>query len=567
MPYRFPVKGEIRLRLDDYGEMDKERLSQRLHYCIRTAQQDWEADNQGINELNRLLAVEHRATTWLEVPVWIRDDFTRSEGEPSHRMAGLLIFDRAGTDISVGIDREVNADNVQPLEPLLRGLLSLLSLALKRAQDHKLIESERRMRQFDQALLEVDDTKQRYQGVLQALCRESEARSGIMVIRGNDPDILDIVATEGESLPAGLTKLRLPLEADYHPIVQAFKTRQQYVCQDFQNGPQIEKLVDGISSSSSNYWQSLDTGEQEKFIEWLRHDIEGLVAMPVMIGTERVGGITLQFDRPWSITRRKEVQINAVLQRARWVMQQALHEKQQSYWQLTLSHDLKSDLYTMEQYLYIMERDHTELSASPRWRQIKRYLLDSTDLADNWLDMVRQGKVETDPPFAPRSAIQYYVTLNEQRIEDDRLKLIWDPNLDAPAWAPLLSGNSAIFARVVRTLIGNAFKFGRAAVPGEGGAEITLASSTKNGHWLFEIHNPGQMTPEEYELRFIAGEIPRKTKADGAHVGLSVAYRWVRIFDGTLTVENEQDNRVRTCLSWPIAHPQQKEEPDGRITG
>ncbi len=555
LPYRFPVKGEPRRHIEDYGEMNKKRLSERVHYRIRTAREDQETDDPYINKLLRLLKVKDW-DSWLEVPVWIRDDFTPPGDKPTYRMAGGLIFDRAGTDTLAGIDREVTEENVQPLEPLLRSLLCLLSLALKRVQDHELKEYERRMRWFDQELLEADDNMDRYKKVLAALRRESSARSGIMVVPGNDPDRLEVVVAEGDGLPPGLTKLRLPLEANYHPIVQAFNSNKQYAYQDFQSGQQVEKLIEGIQLSSSQYWQSLNSSEQEQFINWLR-EIKGLIAIPVMIGTKRaIGSITLQFDQKWSITRRKEIQINYVLQRARWVMRQDVHEKEQYYWQQALGHELKTELYTMEQCVYKMEQDQPKLSDSAQWLQLKRFLLDSRDLAENWRDILPKGRVETISPFPPHAAIQYYVKLNEQRIGDDKLNLNWCPSWEGPVWMHLLSGNHVIFARVVRILLDNAFKFGRAAVPDEDEVVITLTARTENGLWVFEIQNPGQMTPEEYALRFIAGEIPKEErKASGAHVGLSVAYSWVRHFSGTLAVENEEGNRVRTSLSWPISQP------------
>jgi signal transduction histidine kinase len=120
-----------------------------------------------------------------------------------------------------------------------------------------------------------------------------------------------------------------------------------------------------------------------------------------------------------------------------------------------------------------------------------------------------------------------------------------DPN-DA-AWTAELAGERDLFERVLRTLMDNAVKYGR--------ADVRIEAGLDQATWSLRISNPGEMTPQEDRLKFTPFEKPKPSRHDGSHVGLAASLALTRANGGNLTLQNDLTGdapRVVATLYWPL---------------
>lgn len=562
LPYRIPCTGEIKKRLAEYSKK-LPASNNNLLYKIRTCKDDVQAEDEAINELNTLLGLDE-LKSWLEVPVWFDDPENKFKdtNASKHIMAALLIFDRMEVDNSsslkrVLIDNIVAEESVELIKPLLVSLVDILKRAFEQEFYQNLLSYECQMRSLDRELVKLSE-EQRYQKVLKTLCDLSGACSGIMVIKKHS-EYLSVVASYGLTLPKAIKAMQFSLSATCHPIVAAWKSGQPKVFQNFSNSDEKKDLKENFDQNS-HYKQSITEYEKDEFLRWL-DDFKGNLAIPVQVGTNKtIGGITLQFNEAEKITVRIVQQIEAVLHRARWIIQQANEERNArfEYWQQVLGHDMKTSLYIVDQNIYELERMLPDLKNKREWLKTRRYLGDAHDMAENWMDMMSDTLEQLNEQFIPKISLEDYIELSQLRLNDEQINLSFKPSLEDMIWQSTLSGNEAIFGRTIRVLLDNAFKFGRYAIPEGKDIVINIEAQLDSGanqlsYWVLSIRNPGLMSEAAKQLCFIAGKIPEDSTSPGAHVGLSVTKRWVESFGGTLSLQNETNSHsVVATLKWPI---------------
>lgn len=331
LPYRMPLKGWLKTRLNEYKFDPKGSLA----YRIRTSN-DEPKDDPSLHELKKRLDLIDLKSS-LEMPVWVRRrDSTKESAvttdEPSHEIAAWLIFDRhhrSNPSSSGAVGDEVDEQSVQPLLPLLGSLVALVAAAIRRERLQELADYEARMRQLDQQLAEKEITnEQRLNALLDALCDLSGAASGVLRVKDDNDRCLKIAALRVGDRLRFLQGIRIPLEADYHPIVKAWHRREPFACQDFGSGRPKEELMEALQEARDPHLQALSHEDLQEYIRWVDEDIKALLAIPILLPPDtKIGAITLQFAQPFSITQRHKEQIDAVLQRARWLIQQYQDKK------------------------------------------------------------------------------------------------------------------------------------------------------------------------------------------------------------------------------------------------
>lgn len=551
LPYCIPCEGEIKKRIDSYKIKDQDKFL----YSIRNREDDDKANDPHINKLNTQLELGN-ICSWLEVPIWNE----KIELEPNKQaltMVGLLIFDRSdsGTTNELMIDSEIDKNTIDRIEPLLSSLVEVLCGSFRQESLKKLHIYSKKMLNFDQALVSKRNETERFEEILTALCKLSGACSGIIVIN-EQPEQLNVVTRYGE-FPDFIDKVKFPLTATKHPIVKAWKSGETKVFQNFQENEEYDILQSSLNSRD-DYQHLISDHQKEKFLEWMG-SFHGLISIPVQILDEKpIGAISLHFKDPNVITQSKVQQIKAVLHRARWVMQQAKneHDKRVEYWQLVLGHDMKTNLNIVDQNLCELERIQPQLTDKREWKKAKRYLADAYDLAENWMDMMTPTLKSRIGSFQSTKALNDFIQLSKLRIEDDNIKLKFQPAKEDPVWETQLYGSEVVFGRVIRILLDNSFKFGLIAdnkketVPIDIRAKIDSSKKT----WILSISNDGQMSKTAEALCFQAGNIPDDSETPGAHVGLSVAKRWIEYFGGTLLLENDTaKNLVIATLTIPTS--------------
>jgi signal transduction histidine kinase len=562
LPYRLPLRGEWKRRFDEY----KYDSGGRLDYRIRTREDDARVKDDLVDELNWRLGLE-TLDSWLEVPVWVR----RTEGARNgadqadggiYDIAGWLFFDRRrkpGDYIMGATDDQVTEENVQPVVPLLSSLVTLLAAAIRRERLQDLADYEDVMRQLDKSLAEEVRPEPLFGNLLNTLCQLSGARSGILMVKDDFGAHLRVAALKVGAELAFLRNLVIPLNADYHPIVQAWGDRTAYAFQAYKEGAMREALMQKLSAiAPPEHIRRLDPQDRARFTRWIEQDIGALLAIPILLPPDhRIGAISLEFDQPYSVTRRRLERTGDILHRARWLIQQYQDEKQWRYWQGSLGHELKTFLTTALQEINVLGDQVRGTPAEVAYRQARLHVLAAHDLAENWMDSHHEtaGRKGINFTFRPFDDIDEYLRLSEYRIELDCIDLYLTPPLDHPDWRRLLRGDPLKFGRVVRVLLDNAFKYGLAHAGGDPPERVlvALAIAVDDSLWTLRITNPGQMDPESYRMRFLPGSEPGGGHHGGAHVGLAVAKHWTEVYEGNLSLENLGDDRVQACLSWPLA--------------
>lgn len=562
LPYRLPLRGWLKKRINDYQFPPRKPLD----FRIRT-EEDEDPRDPFLIELKRRLGLENLESS-LEIPIWVKQrDSAQEQSEETDSLpdeiAGWLIFDRhlpLGKAPGGAVESMVTEQTVQPVVPLLGSLVALLAAAIRRERLQDLAEYEARMHRLD---LKLSDKKasetQRFESLLGTLCLLTGAKTGVLRVKHDFEESLRVAAMEVPEQLDFLRKIIIPLRAEYHPIVKAWRQYKTYACQDFSSGEAKQELIEAIQAGQAPYLRGLGQDALQEYVRWVDQDIKALMAIPILLPpNHRIGAITLQFPSPFSITKSHKGKVDMVLQRARWLIQQYQDDKERRYmWHQTLSHELKSSLSTAAHELKEMARGRVGLAQCTEYKQAYVYVQTALDLAENWMDCYGKKNVVAlvNQSFLPSDSIQEYLELSRYRIEQDLIELQTKPAWDDNVWQQPLQGEASIFGRVVRVLLDNAFKHGREylGITSTKAMPVSLWCDIADGRWILGISNLGHMGEDAYRRRFQPGLVPESSGPRGTHIGLYVARYWASSFGGDLSVENLPGNLVQAQLCWPLA--------------
>ncbi|WP_089726995.1 ATP-binding protein [Candidatus Thiosymbion oneisti] len=587
LPLRRPLRGVLAERVDGYGDVPREELT----FKIRTAEEDARVPDSDIQWWNERIGIrttdkdgqEHPSlTSWLEVPVLADvlgdDPGDPGAGDPERKLVGLMVFDKLNWP-SRGSDQDgivfdtgpkvIEEVHVAPIKVLLNNLLLMIGAATRQKDKEAVFHHERCMRRMDKKLKAASDDAGRYEAILGGMCEVVEAQGAIMVTKESGNDVLEVVSTHGDAIPEFVGEMRFPLDADYHPPVAVWKSGKIKACADFQDGGMKECIKSGLSENNPPHWRSLTKEQQREFFDWL-DQIGGLIAIPVTVAERTIGAIALRFSQPWLITWARVQRIRTVLHRARWVIQEVVREDERKHWHRLLRHDLSGTINNCLRSFLALESTGDAPTTDDNWWVVKRHLIAASDLAENWSDIERPP-TDRSPPgksFAPRRCFEDFIAMDRVRVRGlipgtSPIAIRWEPeDGQAAAWTRRLAGDEETFCRIVRTLLGNAFKFGLDYAANHPAMEtlVTITAEevpdSPDGRptaWCVRIRNPGHMTEAEYANRFQAGYTVHGQRPRGSHVGLSAVHRIVEILDGSIQVENEPDQKqVVATLTWPL---------------
>ena len=539
-PVVLPLRGELRKR---YYAYKKPKKSNELIYTLRDADKDVASKDPDIQYLNDLLDIGD-IPNWLEIPVWLDSETAPKSdhcSQPTQEMVGWLLFDRAPLPGKASVDPRIDEPSVHRVEPLLLNLVYLLQRALRQERLEELWDYEKYMRGLDADLTDSIHLEGRFQRVLEALVHMSESQSGVLVLEDEDHDhYLKIQATFGEGPPACLRDIVIPKDLKVHPIVEAWDTGTPRIIQDFSQSDEQKSLIALLQSDEASH---IPSQCHEPFISWVNH-IGCLLALPIALPDsdtpKTIGAITLQYDSAYALTRCKWERIFAVLQRARWVVQQAVAQRERKIHDRSISHELQENLASaLKSIEAIAQREKPDENLVCA----RLHLTDAQDLVKN-LDK-QHPETEKDAVFQPGNLIRDYLNLLTQcgaGIQSPRLKgySLTPTHWQDQYWQVQLVGNDESFGRIVRVLLHNAAKFSS-----NKDARIMLTASISKNIWRLEIRNPGQL------------EAPENARKHGNRIGLKTAKMLARISNAELTIENSDRNEVTATLQWPLA----KEEP------
>jgi PAS domain S-box-containing protein len=200
----------------------------------------------------------------------------------------------------------------------------------------------------------------------------------------------------------------------------------------------------------------------------------------------------------------------------------------------TVSHDLKSPLFTIRGFLGYLEQD----ALAGNWERLKsdmKRIVDATNkmqnLLNDLLELSRVGRVGNEPEIIPfAELVREALEIVQGRIATRGIAVHVDASL------PLVYGDKVRLLEVIQNLVDNASKFmGDQKEPlidiGQDGQE--------NGKPIFHVRDNGiGISPEHHERVFgLFNKLD--VKAEGTGIGLALVRRIVEVHGGRIWVESE----------------------------
>ena len=216
----------------------------------------------------------------------------------------------------------------------------------------------------------------------------------------------------------------------------------------------------------------------------------------------------------------------------------------------TVSHDLKSPLFTIRGFLGYLEQDALAGNIVRLKGDIQR-ITDATDkmqrLLNELLELSRVGRLKNESTGFPfRDLAQEASDLVQGRIMARGIRIFMDPDL------PTVYGDRPRLTEVLQNLVDNAAKFmGDQTEP-----RIEIGSAgEEEGKPIFYVRDNGMgIAPEHFERVFgLFNKLDPKT--DGTGVGLALVKRIIEVHGGRIWVESEVGKGSTFFFTLPSFEP------------
>ncbi|MEW6286796.1 MAG: GAF domain-containing protein [Chloroflexota bacterium] len=228
----------------------------------------------------------------------------------------------------------------------------------------------------------------------------------------------------------------------------------------------------------------------------------------------------------------------------------------------TVSHDLKSPLFTIRGFLGYLEQDALAGNIERMRSDIAR-IVAATDkmhqLLNDLLELSRIGRVMNEPQAIPfEELVREAVTLVQGRLMERGTAVHIDANL------PLVFGDRPRLIEVIQNLVDNAAKFmGDQPQPR---IEIGCAGE-EDGKPIFYVRDNGIGIPPEHHERIFGLFNKLDASGEGTGVGLALVKRIVEVHGGRIWVESEPGKGSTFYFTLAAGKPEQSAAPPGAAEG
>lgn len=214
----------------------------------------------------------------------------------------------------------------------------------------------------------------------------------------------------------------------------------------------------------------------------------------------------------------------------------------------TVSHDLKSPLFTIRGFLGYLEADALSGNHERMKADVQR-IIDATDkmqrLLNELLELSRVGRLRNEPEDIPfGELIHEALELVQGRIMERGISVHVDENL------PIVHGDRPRLLEVIQNLLDNAAKFmGKQPEPR---IEIGVDGEEK-GKPIFHVRDNGiGILPEHHERVFgLFNKLDASTEGTG--IGLALVKRIVEVHGGRIWVESDAGKGSAFRFTLPIS--------------
>ena len=206
----------------------------------------------------------------------------------------------------------------------------------------------------------------------------------------------------------------------------------------------------------------------------------------------------------------------------------------------TISHDLKSPLFTIRGFLGLVKKDLAGQDLERAEHDLGR-ILAATDhmdvLLQELLDFSRIGRFTTEPEdVSPNDLAHEAMELVRGRIEHAGVEITIEPDM------PSLHGERRRLLEVYQNLIENAVKFSR----GADAPKVEVGCRQDGGETVYYVRDGGRGIDPRYHEKIFGLFDRLDSQEDGTGVGLAIVRRVVEVHGGRVWVESEGEGRGAT---------------------
>jgi PAS domain S-box-containing protein len=306
---------------------------------------------------------------------------------------------------------------------------------------------------------------------------------------------------------------------------------------EYLNALGIKSLVEVPLFVNGDWWGTLGFDNMVDEREWSPSEVDGLKIAAGILGAAIQ---RQQFDALLRDELAHRKQLNSELESKNAELERFTY---------TVSHDLKSPLFTIRGFLGYLEKDALSGNQERLKTDIRR-ISDATDkmqrLLNDLLELSRIGRLMNESQPVPFNELaREAVELVQGYIMERGVAVHIQSDL------PVVFGDRQRLAEVLQNLMGNAVKFmGNQMEPrieiGQAGVDV------EHGMPIFYVRDNGIGIQAEHYERIFGLFNKLDIKSDGTGIGLSIVKRIVEVHGGKIWVESELRKGTTFFFTLPI---------------
>lgn len=290
-------------------------------------------------------------------------------------------------------------------------------------------------------------------------------------------------------------------------------------------GRGMKALLDFPVFVAGTWWGAIGFDDVDNEREWTNTEIDALLVAGNILGT----AIKRQLDET---ALQRELH-----QRRKLISELESKNAELERFTYTVSHDLKSPLFTIRGFLGYLKQDALTGNTERLEADIQR-IVDATDkmqqLLNDLLELSRVGRLMNEPTLVNmQQLVADVLNLSHGQIHQRGVEVRAQNNL------PNAQGDRQRIFEVVQNLVGNAAKFmGEQPTPI---IEIGVAG-WQHGMPIFFVRDNGMGIEPEHHERIFGLFNKLDPKSDGTGIGLALVKRIVEFHGGEIWVESQPGN-------------------------
>jgi PAS domain S-box-containing protein len=333
------------------------------------------------------------------------------------------------------------------------------------------------------------------------------------------------------------------LEPDFISWYEMLKVGQPYIGDQFHLNPEdmdfilergMNAILDVPIFVDGAWWGTIGFDDMAVTREWTSAEIDALLVAGNILGA--------------AIQRqRADVVLQEELSQRRLLIEELESKNAElERFTYTVSHDLKSPLFTIRGFIGYLEQDLVSGDLE-RFRRDTQRIIEATDkmqqLLNDLLELSRVGRLMNEPrKIQMNDLIRDVLDLVQGQIRESGVEVEVQPNL------PDVFGDQNRIAEVVQNLVDNAVKF----MGDQPGPRIEIGQAGIENHMpIFFVRDNGTGIRQEHFERIFGLFNKLDPQSTGTGIGLALVKRIIEFHGGRIWVESEAGMGSTFCFTLP----------------